>query len=394
MSSRVRSWTLFFCAGVLTILATAATSHGVSLEFSQVDFNMDNLIYTDTEWGKLNFTFAGFDGFKYLNLAVNGSWQIQNIPVVTYDGVGVDQSIGYFFNLGCARGTDLTSLQYDYALTDAVLGTMPGGSTPSPVASSNVNLWPGESFTEDVPGTPAALATAEPLIGGPVAAGATAVAHEKFPNQSAKNNGCVPTAISNSVKYLKDVKKLSIPDSETSIETMEKELGWSADKGCDPDAWPAKKKTWGEKYGITTRIIAAPTTEAELKTLFDNIVKEMKDKQDVELRYKYEDVDGGGKKVTKMHIAPLVSITPQADGTYSIQFGDDLEQGDGEKGEVTAGTFDPKTGKLKRPNCVVQDKTLFSVIIECPEPSTFALLIPVLALVVWPVIRPKARLRR
>ena len=61
----------------------------LELRFYQMDFNLEDNIYENTDWGSVDLFFVGQEPIMYFNLAVNGEWQIQNIPVLSSQGVDV-----------------------------------------------------------------------------------------------------------------------------------------------------------------------------------------------------------------------------------------------------------------------------------------------------------------
>ena len=72
----------------------------LDLQFYQMDFNFDGTVYGNTDWGAVDLLFVGQEPIIYFNLAVNGEWQVQNIPVLSVQGVDVDKTMTYYFDLG------------------------------------------------------------------------------------------------------------------------------------------------------------------------------------------------------------------------------------------------------------------------------------------------------
>ena len=188
------------------------------LLFYQSDFTLDGTSYTDTDWGSVDLTYTGSDSVMYLNVAVNGSWQIENVPVLSQEGAGVTHSKTYSFDLGVPSGTPVTSLAYDYSLTTTTLGAMPGGSNPAAVGDRSFVMSSG---IEDAI---ALLKSAVQLVGHVVIG--PAHVNSGFPNQDCGLNECVPAAVSNSLHFLNDKKNLDIDPSEKTIAKMKTATKW------------------------------------------------------------------------------------------------------------------------------------------------------------------------
>ncbi len=348
---------VLLCAFVL-IGVSVSTVFADNLVFSQVNFNLDDNIYTDTEWGQLDFTFSGSSTIKYLNLKCNGSWQVQNVAVVSYMDVGADQTISYYFDLGSVRGTDVTSVVYDYAFTDEVLAAMPGGSNTGTVGNSAFEVWSGI----DGGGTVTMLAAAGPIVGSEAVAGTVPYAHKDFPNQQCGKNECVPAAVSNSLQWLNRTKNLGMDDSQLTIAKAKTYTDWKA-SGCPIATWYTTKDTELKKLNLPI------STRKE--TDMEKVVKELKEgKQDVEIIETW--TDGEGKK--RGHCTALVSIVKGKDGKYTLTVVDDTKQGDDTAGCDKPRTYiyDPATGKIFEPGWGFT--TFEYAVVECPEPASLSML--------------------
>jgi hypothetical protein len=320
---------------------------GIHIDFYQMDFNLDGTIYQDTDWGSVDFTFTGEESIMYFNLAVNGDWQVQNIPVLSGRGVGVEQTMTYYFDLGTERGTDITSLNYDYAFTSDILGTMPGGSIAASVGDDYVALWAGSG------GQMPDLAVAEPLVGGEVV-DSSPHAHKNFPNQQCGERECAPAAVSNSLQFLNAKHNLGMKADGISINEMKKAVGFVAGWGSPLDTWWELKKKYMEdkKYPITTRKI----------TDMSKLAAEIDAGQDVEIQESWIDKDG--KKTG--HTSALVGITELENGEYSLDIADDTVQGDPTQGceNPRTRTYDPATGEFTGGGLI--DTKFEYAVVECP----------------------------
>jgi hypothetical protein len=337
--------TVFAVAG--TVNVDASPSPVINIDFNQMNLKFDGTTYyNNTEWGSVDFTFIGQEPIMYFNLAVNGSWQVQNIPVLSDNGVGVEQTMTYYFDLGTERGTDVTSLNYDYAFTSDILGTMPGGSNPASVGDDYIALWAGSE------GKMPDLAPARPLVGGEVCS--SKHAHKNFPNQECDKKECAPTAVSNSLKFLNEKNTLGLTDAQTSIAEMKNAAGFVAGKGSPLDTWWKLKKTFMEnkKYPISTRQI----------TDMSKLAAEIDDGQDVEIQESW--VDKNGTKTG--HTSALVGIEKLKDDTYSLDIADDMNQGNPGGCGLRTRTYDPATGNFTGGGLI--DTTFEYAVVECPKP--------------------------
>jgi hypothetical protein len=326
-----------------------------SMVFYQSDFVLDGTTYTDTDWGSVDLTYTGSASMMYLNVAVNGSWQIQNVPVLSQEGAGVTHTKNYSFDLGVTSGTPVTSLTYDYSLTTSTVGTMPGGSTPAVVSNRSFIMSSG---IEDAIAT---LTSAVQLIGH-VVNGAGHV-NSGFPNQDCKLNECTPAAVSNSFQFLNDKKKLGIDPSEMTIDKMKTATKWKVPPrtiGCYIDDNPDGNAWWKDKdaymkakgFPITTRKI----------TDLSKLAVELDDDQDIELQ--------GG-----WHTAAIVGLTELANGCFAIDVAHDTQQSvDGAGTMIQTILYCPTTQKFIGSPGFFHDSGFEYAVVECPEPATMMLL--------------------
>lgn len=323
-----------------------------SMVFAQMDFDLDGMIYTDTEWGAVDFTFIGQEPIMYFNLAVSGTWQVQNIPVLSIEGVDVEQTMTYYFDLGTERGVNVDGLDYDYMFTPDIIDAMPGGAVTATVVDRQAVFSPGTVETEIVS---LSLVSAEPLIGA-LAKIPEKFAHKDFPNQDCGVNECCPAAVSNSLKFLNKKWSLGIKDSKTTIDDMKKATNWDKD-GCwiDHDdnrpkgqrnAWWEDKKKYMEDndYPITTRRV----------TDLGKIAEEIKSGQDVEL-------------LGDWHAAAIVGITDLGGGKFSIDVAHDTEQGKAGGTKTETITYDPNTKKFSGSPGFFAGSSFRYAVVECPS---------------------------
>ena len=317
-----------------------------------MDFNLSGTIYTDTEWGSVDFTFTGQEPIMYFNLTVNGTWQVQNIPVLSIEGVGVEQTMTYYFDLGTARGTNVTSLNYDYAFTPGILDTMPGVLKPAPVVDDYAAVWSG--FEGLMP----PLGPAKPLIGGKAAVEKKCI-HKDFPNQECEPNECAPTAVSNSLQWLNKKYNLGLATDKLTIDRMKIATRWKVPPrriGCfidhsdnrpegERNAWWEDKKKYMEDndYPITT----------ERVTDMNEVYKQFCRGQDVELQGDW-------------HTDAVVGITDLGGGKFSIDVAHDTKQGQPGGTKTDTITYDPNTNKFTGSPHFFDGSSFRYAVVECP----------------------------
>jgi len=307
------------------------------LEFNQIDFIIQGVSTPNSSWGDCDLTYTGTEDVMYFNLAVNGNWVVQNVPVMSGDGIGKRQTVGFNFDLGVPPGTNVPSLHYVYSLTS---GELPGGPPGTPVwtAVGDVTVRMNSGIKAAVIPQP----TIAPLL-TTAASVAIAVARATFPNQECPNLGeCVPTAVSNSLKYLNGLNGLGLTDAQTSIGTMKTATGYdpSPPPGCYSN-WPTTKDNYMKANGYP---INTTTTNN-----WDDVVTAVNNGADVELR-------------SPTHCATVTAASKGADGKYTFTVSHDTDQGNAGGTKTETVVYDPATGKYTggagfdgqtaRPTCI------------------------------------------
>jgi len=331
-------------------------SESESLVFSQIDFNLAGSTYTNSEWGAVDFTFTGQEPIMYFNLTVNGSWQVQNIPVLSVQGAGVWQTMTYYFDLGTVRGMDVRSLTYGYSFTPDIITTMPLGRLPAFVGDDQVEIWPGLTVTDPDVGWVWDLEPAQPLVGGKVAEEKKCT-HKDFPNQESEPNACVPTAVSNSIQLLNKKYSLRLTAEQVSITKMKDATKWKR-MGCwgdpDPKRPEGERNAWWQDKKKYMEDNAYPISTSQV-TDINEVYRQLCAGQDVEIR---ETWPGGG------HVTALIGITKLKNGKYSLDVVDDRKQGQpGGCDNPRTYTYDPATRKIDEVGFI--SKFEYAVV-ECP----------------------------
>jgi hypothetical protein len=312
-----------------------------NISFNQMDFNFSGTAYNNTDWGSVDLTFIGQGPIMYFNLAINGSWQVQNIPVLSIEGVGVIQTISFTFGLGVPSGSDVTSVSYGYSFTSTTVGSMPVETATAPVfdqesvASSGIQ---GEAIPP--------LQPAKPLVGGAAASPAKFSA-AGFPNQDCEDGECAPAAVSNSLQYLNKKHNLNMKDSDISIAKMKSATGWHAGPPpAAPKTWGALKAAYmiGNGYKISTRIVASMSELAGMDL----------DEQDVEI-------------CGYWHAAAVVGITDLGGGKYKIDVAHDTEQGVKGGTKTESITYDENDDEFSGSPGWFDGSGFLYAVVECPE---------------------------
>lgn len=312
-----------------------------SLEFYQLNFKLDGTITLNSDWGAVDLAFTGSPDILYFNLTINGSWQIQNIPVLSIEGASIAQSQRFWFDLGNNVGEDVTSLNYAYALTTHTLASMPAGSTLALVGEDWVVVYnSGASVPfNNVP------PLAGPVVGGPVA---DPKQHGKpnFPNQQAGPYECAPTAVSNSLKALKAWHNLPLNDADITIEKMKDACGFVPNWGCPRDTWWSLKRDYMTKHNLPISTRRFPATD------IGKIAAEIDSCQDIEM-----ELFG--------HTVAVVGIADLGGGKYQVTVAHDGDQDDPNGGtKVEHGKWDGN----KWEGDLAPYAGLNYFVVECPVP--------------------------
>lgn len=298
-----------------------------SLGFSQIDFAQGVDSLSNSDWGSAELMFMGQTGFQYFNLVVDGSWRVQNMPVWSLEGIGVTQSLNFYFNLGNIIGDNVTSVSFLPSLTSTMLSGPPTGVPSTAIVTDQIVTIGGLAG----PVGPIPSATLF-LIGKIPVDWAFKLG---VPNQEVGVDECVPGAFSNSLRYLDAKFSLSIPEDKKSIEGLKPPTHWVAPLkdldgnpipgtgGCPVNAWEGKKDFI--KHYIITKFF--------LPNAIDQVLEELRYCEDVELWGDH-------------HAAVVVGLIKNLDGTYTIYVKHDIEQGRNGGTSTEAITYDPSTGLL------------------------------------------------
>ncbi|MCK5606101.1 hypothetical protein KAR91_29650, partial [Candidatus Pacearchaeota archaeon] len=323
--------------------------------FEQLDWVGLTTSTPDSTWGRVTLPYNLPPAIYYFNLSIGGAAApTRVVHNLSFESPGGDQKLMAYFNLGVTDGTDVSSLDYGYSISNVPVAADPPVTSTASVPDLEFQIGSEGGIDLGSPSPPqkntsnSAVNVADPSNSGVLAD------KDKFVNQPQGKNQCAPGAISNSLKYLQATGKIpaAIPTGIGAVGTV---VGTTATG--TPQSWYLKKKTHYKKH-INTRWIDAPLTVAKVQEL----VRELKDGQDIEM-----DLDG--------HVEVLAGIRLKADGTVDLDLYDDNQKD--KKSDpmhtsplMTDGTDDYVDGmKLQR------------FVIECPkEPATATTCSPHLSL--------------
>lgn len=220
MLKRILLTTLTLCTIPISVshAAEMAVVAGQGIEFKQVDFPFDDSPLLDSAVGRMEANLyvlreqAGFPS-GFLNLLVDGLWQVRNMPVPTEVDYPYPQLTSNF-DLGINEGTDVTTLNATIVFSETLLTTAPSPN-PSDFGVGSISVSQGgfgDSFGADSTGS----AVSPPAMAG-ISFGDATNNRQAFqldhPNIETAVNQCYPMAIANSLQFLEDTTKLNLPHS-------------------------------------------------------------------------------------------------------------------------------------------------------------------------------------
>lgn len=340
----------------------AADASIVGLSFSQTDFAQGAHSVVNSDWGYVSLDYQGAADLQYFNLVVNGIWEIQNAPLISSEGIGIQHSLGLNFDLGISsQGENITKLHYVAALGMDLLSTLPGGDPTVALVSDKTVTVGGRGIGGYEPAVSPGTTS---IINLPVKVGY----NSGMTNQDCGVDECVPTSFSNSLRWL-DTKndRITIPEEKKSIESLKGPTHWSAPSvGADGKKIPGTGGTpldGSDWMGKRDALKDYVTTRKFEMNQIDAVIDEIKRGQDVELMGKY-------------HGATVTGIVKHADGTYTIRVAHDTLQG--EAGGTTSQNLHYDAAHDKLLNSAYgfnRGQGLDWFVVECPIPEPHSIAI-------------------
>jgi len=319
-----------------------------SLSFAQCDIDFHGSTAQDSSYGFVVLDHQGFNDDMYLNVNVDGRWEVENALVVVSPPFGQQQRQGFHFSLGVPDGTDVTTVMTGYSVTPGTVAVPPPLASAAPVGSK----------IESVHGTAGSVIFHTPAkrwVGKtkklPVGSKGEITG---VPNQPCGPNQCVPTAISNLLKWLKSkFPGWKLPDDKTSIAAVAAALGWGPD-GVPFNQWVEAKRTFLKPFGIKT------TKHNQSEGDVDKMIMGLNSGTCViEMEVGKEDQDGG-------HCVAVTSMTKLEGGKCQVTVVHDPEQKNGATDPLTETiTFEMSTGKITSGPPWATDKKIHGFAMEC-----------------------------
>ena len=331
-----------------------------SLAFFQMSYSLDQFTAQNTQWGALDLSYTVPTSEKYLNVVVNGQWQIQNAPLITYlDTNGQQERITetYYFNLFNTPGTPADGIQYAYTISDSVRSSQPSSIVTGTIAPRH------DSITTDYPTLIySGIPTPGPLVGGPT----ILACRHGYPNQDCGPYECVPAAVSNGLKWLDSIYHLHM-DSLIGIDSMKSATGWTppikgvpGSGGCTPGAWVQQKINYvnarnKDKAGsmpISTTKYAGAQIAMAFQHWKDNCV--------FELDIGNATNDGG-------HCVSVTCMGQVDNGPWMMKVSSDMAQGTPGGQEVSSIEYDPSTNTITSGPAWAKGRPILNIIVECKQ---------------------------
>lgn len=362
--------------GLLVPLAVSEDINITNVTFCQLAFLSPdgNAVLTDGEytgWFDLSLEFIGSSDVFYLNVAANGEWPIQNVPVLSRGGNETGQEAIYTFGIENV-GQVLNEFDFGIELTDEILVAPPNETETASIKQQQVRIGPGGGV-EQPPPEPWRLpqCAAKPLKGGMKADGAMKHVNAPYKNVDCATNYCVPAAISNSLNFLNDKHDLKLDKNEISVGALGQLLGTTTKGGTAYKEWTKKRDKFKDKvhtytipatpenelvpYPVTAASLARPFPENEVDKICDLLDRDCA----VEM-FTLTPTGGFG------HAVAIVGIIKLKNGRYSIDVAHDVEQNQGGGTKTETVTWDTTTNRIeggKSLNC----KAVWFLVVECPK---------------------------
>lgn len=356
-------------AAILTLSAGPVFADSLTFEQSDINLYGANAVLQSTtpysDWGSLDYGYVGTSSMQYFNLSVDGVWRVQNMPLLSNEGVGNPTTLTFNFSLGNTVGSQVSSISYGYSTTLAPVLAAPAVSVFGvQLATREINAGTAEGG--DLLGLTAAPGS---LLGG--VGGFNSASHANFPNQDCGINFCAPVSVSNSLQFLNAKYNLGMAAGDISTAAIAAAINTTGNG--TPLGWWNQKDAYMKAKGLPI------TTVTSL--LAQDAIDAIKAGKDVEL-------GGGG------HRAALVGIAALADGRYAIDVAHDTNQGNAGGTKIERGILDPATGKITGitfwNDANFRNFVIESPVVPIPEPETYALMLAGLATVAVLARRRKA----
>jgi hypothetical protein len=333
-----------------------------ALRLFQVDHTLDDDVQVFSEFGQVELEFTGKPDPEYFNLVVNGDWVIENVPVLPVSGVGELQTVVMDFPLGNEPGTQVTSVTAGASLSSEVKTEAPKENLDLGILTAIVQIFNGQDALS-------ALTSGEVLKehGTEVDGDNWAVHGTAFPNQEAAKNECVPAAVANSLKFLKDSNATEmggVADADIGSTSVGGAMGYTPEGGTPGSAdgkatWPGKKDKYLKDKGVPVSTTAVPAVQSfsgeATAADCDTALQAIKDGKDVELQ-------------GRSHCAAIVGMAKLKNGKYVIYVAHDTNQGNAGGQKVQKIIYDPSAASpVAEGGSGFNGRNIFGFVIEAVD---------------------------
>ncbi|MCX6251852.1 MAG: hypothetical protein NTX61_14010 [Bacteroidetes bacterium] len=323
-----------------------------SITLNQLNFNYDDSITTFSDWGAADLTFTGSSDLLYFNLSVDTGWVIENMPVLTLNGVGISQTQRFWFPIG-PDGVEVFSVHYGFTLTSFLAGR-PSLTGTASVSQDYVVIYMGSGSGSGGGGKKSDSAIKQ--VGG--APDEPTEINENFQNQEAGEGECVPTAISNSLQWLNTKYNLDMDPADMSISSLKAGTGWNpTTKRCPRPEWVKNKKDYiNQNKNILNKV--QTDYRANGSEYIKHVGEEIHKGQDIEMDILWNDLKDA-------HVVCVVGWAHLKNGKYLLVISHDSDQKDPGAGcKTESGLYDPGNGKWT--GALAKGSNSFSFVVECP----------------------------
>jgi hypothetical protein len=319
------------------LLLAGGAAQAANVEFRQLNWLNDDgsMQIFASAVGEAEFAFNAGDpqdqqflqdlGGGYINvvLSANGGapdWVVQNLYVAYPDEAYLEGSTpSVQFRLPIADGEVVEFVDYDLVVTpEPLLDPMFDLDSFSTVQLKDYLAGGRNGAGSGSAETPLLIG---PWIGGfiddlPVDWAWISVPTSDIAEIDEDNMGCAPGSCARSIKYLSDTNDFDTDDAQDIYDDLYDDMETDAGGTSDPDMLNGKKKyTSREGLPICTKLVY------NFGEQIQDIIEKLRDGADVEILISWS--GGGG------HAAMITSIVKHADGSYTITYVDDPDQGDG-----------------------------------------------------------------
>lgn len=332
-----------------------------ALRLFQIDHTYDEDVQVFSEFGQVELEFTGKPDPEYFNLVVNGEWVIENVPVLPVAGIGELQTVVMDFPLGNTPGTQVSNVTAGASLTSEVKTEAPKENLDLGVLTAIVQIFNGQDALSAL-----TSGEAQKEIGTEVDGDNWAVHGTAFPNQEAAKNECVPAAVANSLKFLKNTNATEmggVADADIGSTSVGGALGYTPEggtPGADGKAtWPGKKDKYLKDKKVPVSTTAVPAvqsfTGAATAADCDTALQAIKDGKDVELQ-------------GRNHCAAIVGMAKLKNGKYVIYVAHDTDQGNAGGQKVQKIIYDPSAANpVAEGGAGFNGRNLFGFVIEAVD---------------------------